>query len=570
MDRHEAVSLLNEIGMLLEIKGENPFMAKAYYDAARVLESSGQDLGELVESGELGKLKGIGKSLARKITELYRTGQMEYYNELKASLPEELLEMLRIPGLGPRKVGTIHRALGVTSIADLKKACLENAVANLPGFGEKTQARILEAIKVMEKYAGQHLFPDAMRAVERIKEDLEASGLVSRLSEAGSLRRRRETVSDIDILVLCRDRQAVLECLANNPLLEKLEAESREEAKAVLAGGFKASIHFAEEGEYPYALLYLTGSQEHYGALCAEAARQGKLLDRHGLYKNSEAVACYSEEDIYRALGMAYVPPELRETGREVDAARRGEIPRLIKAGDIKGVLHVHTSFSDGTASMEDMVRYCIQKGYTYLGISDHSQTAYYAGGLLIDDIKRQHEEIDRLNEKYKPFRILKGIELDILPDGSVDYPEEVLEWFDFTVASIHSSFRMEEDRMTRRVIDAMKNRYVTILGHPTGRLLLRREAYRINLEEVIKAAAREGVILEINCNPYRLDLDWRYCKMARELGCSFAVCPDAHDLPGIDDMAYGINVARKGWLTAEDVVNTCSVDGLMARMRRR
>ncbi|NLL04393.1 MAG: PHP domain-containing protein [Clostridiaceae bacterium] len=301
----------------------------------------------------------------------------------------------------------------------------------------------------------------------------------------------------------------------------------------------------------------ITGSKEHNTALRHIAKKQGVKVNEYGLFRGDEIIKCNDEKDIFKVFGMDYIVPELRENNGELEAASINQLPKIIEDEDIKGILHVHTTYSDGTNTIEEMVKHCIELGYSYIGITDHSKSAYYAGGMLEDDIRRQHEEIDRLNEKYNNFKILKGIELDVLPDGSLDYGEDILSLFDFTIASVHSSFNMDEDKMTQRVLKAINNKYVTILGHPTGRLLLSREPYKINLGEIIKVCASENVFLEINANPYRLDMDWRLLKGAKEEGCKFAICPDAHRVEGINDIKHGINTARKGWLEKGDVINT-------------
>lgn len=557
MDKRQVINIMNEIGVMLEIKGENFFKAKAYYDAARNLELIEEEIEMLVKEGRLKGRKGFGEALTAKITELVTTGRLEYYEKLKKEIPAGLLEMLKIPGLGPKKIKTLYDSLGITTIGELRYACLENRLVKLAGFGEKTQRKILEGIDNLGKYAGQYYYCHAMNLASELLKTLQESGLVARCSEAGSLRRKKETVKDIDILASSDNAAGVMELFASHPLVSKVTSMGDTKASVILLDGMAADLRVVSDSEYPYALHHFTGSKEHNTAMRHMARREGIKMNEYGLFKGDELIRCSTEEDIFRVFGMAYIPPELRENNGEIEAAKEGEIPELIKDEDIKGVIHVHTCYSDGLNSIEEMVKAAIARGYSYLGISDHSQSAYYAGGLKVDDIKRQHEEIGQLRLKYPNFNILKGIEVDILPDGSVDYDDEVLSWFDFVIASVHSYFKMDEDRMTERVIKAMKNKYVNILGHPTGRLLLSREPYKINMDEIIRTAAKENVVLEINANPQRLDLDWRFCKAAKELGCKFVISPDAHSPGGIDDIRYGVNVARKGWLTKDDVINT-------------
>lgn len=564
MDRHAISRILEEIGMLLEMKGEIFFKSKAYYDAARTIELLEEDIETLVAEDRLRTIKGFGEALTAKITELVTTGRLEYFEKLKASVPPGLMDMMRIEGLGPKKVKAIYDKLGIATVEELKQACLENRLAGIAGFGERTQAKILEGISKVGRYAGQYLFPEAMELAGQMLDALRESGLVIRCSEGGSLRRRKETVKDIDILASSADSMRVMDFFTSHPLVSGVISKGDTKLSVTLFNGINADLRVVEDSQYPYALHHFTGSREHNTALRRLARQNDLKMNEYGIFhgEEEEPVVCSSEEDIFGVFGMQYIPPELRENNGELEAALEGRLPVLLENGDIRGVIHMHSVYSDGSNTIEELVKACISRGYTYMGISDHSQTAVYAGGLKPDDIKRQHEEIDRLREKYAGFRIYKGIELDILPDGSVDYDEETLSLFDFTIASIHSSHSMDEARMTDRVIKALKNRFVTIFGHPTGRLLLSREPVRINMGEVIRIAAENKVILEINTNPHRLDLDWRYCKAARDAGCRFVLSPDAHSLREIDYIRYGVNVARKGWLRASDVVNTTDADG--------
>jgi len=570
MDKKDIAAILNEIGMMLEIKGESFFKSKAYYEAAKAIELIEDDIDVLIREDRLKELKGFGKALSQKIGELVITGRLEYYEELKKSVPSGLLDMLKIPGLGPNKVRTLYENLGITTIGELEYACNENRLVKLKGFGEKTQQKILEGIKNLKKYERQYHYPYAKSMVEEIIKALKESNTVIRCSEAGSLRRRKETVKDIDIVASSNNTEAVMDLFVSHPLVMQVNSKGDTKSSVLLKGGIAADLRVVDDKQFPYALHHFTGSKEHNVALRHIAKQEGLKINEYGIFRGEELIRCETEEDIFKIFGMTYIPPELRENNGELEAAKKGQLPELIESKDIKGVLHVHTLYGDGINTIEELVEACIERGYSYLGITDHSKSAYYAGGLSEEDIKVQHEEIDSLNEKYKNigFRILKGIELDILPDGSVDYDDRVLSWFDFTIASVHSALNMDEDRMTERVIKAMKNKYVTILGHPTGRLLLSREPIKINLNEIIKTAAEEKIIIEINANPHRLDLDWRYCKAAKEAGCSFIIAPDAHSINGIDDIQYGVNIARKGWLKKKDIVNTANADELRKHPR--
>lgn len=572
MDKHQISRILNHIGMLLELKGESFFKSKAYYEGARAIELLEEDIGLLIKENRLRELKGFGEALTAKVTELVTTGRLKYYENLQAEIPSGLIQMLKIPGMGAKKVKAVYDSLGISSVEELKQACLMGKLAGLAGFGVKTQSKILEGIENLGRYSGQFLFPVAMEQAAEIIIALIKSGLVIRISEGGSLRRRKEIVKDMDILASSNDSAALMDFFTKLPFIEEVISKGDTKTSVTLTSGINADLRVVEDTQYPYALHHFTGSKEHNTALRHIAKQENIKVNEYGIFKGDEEklMECESEEDIFKVFGMAYIPPELRENNGELEAAREGKLPELVQQSDIRGAIHIHTVYSDGTDRIEDIARACIARGYSYMGVSDHSLSAHYAGGMKEEAVLRQHEEIDRLNQKYPDFKIFKGIELDILADGNVDYDRSILELFDFTIASVHSQFNMDEDKLTQRVIKAMKNRYITILGHPTGRLLLSRDPFRINIDEIIKTAAEEKVVLEINTNPHRLDLDWRYCKKAKEAGCSFVLSPDAHAINELDDMKYGVNVARKGWLTASDIINTRPVPEISRLFARR
>jgi DNA polymerase (family 10) len=573
MDKNQVAAVLNNIGMLLELKGENVFKVRAYYDAARKIESLEGDLEALVRGGRLSDIKGFGSALTSKITELVTTGSLEYYEKLRAEFPEGIMELFRLQGLGAKKISVLYRELNIHNIEQLREACENNRLIGIKGFGEKSQQKILESIRNLDRYTGKHYYFTAIQTAEQLAEYIGDSGKAIRCSIAGDLRRKIEIVEKIDIVACSKDKNGLMDFMAGLGVTAKTIDKGENGISVLLPGefgGINASIRVTDEKEYPFVLHRFTGSREHIAQLDRMAEMQGIKINEHGMFKGDSLIACTDEKDIYAALGMQYIPPELREGMDEVYAALNSKIPSLVSKSDLKGIMHVHTVYSDGHNSIEDLVKACMGMGYSYLGIADHSRSAYYAGGLKPDDIKRQHEEVDRINAKYDGFKVLKGIESDILPDGSLDYDEEILAGFDFIIASIHSSFGMSEERMTERIIKAMRSGYVTILGHPMGRLLLMRDAYRVNIGEVISAAAQQGVLMEINSNPYRLDLDWRYMKQAKEAGCKFVICPDAHGINEIRGVIYGIDIARKGWLTADDIINTRSFDGFISRIRSR
>lgn len=559
MNKRQVNAILREIGLLLEVKGESYFKSKAYYEAAKALEQVEDDIETLVEEGRLEYIKGIGKAISKKIVELVNTGGLAYYERLKASVPQGLVEMLRINGLGPKKIMALYEQLGIDSVEKLTKACQENKLVSLPGFSQKTQDKILEGIERLQDYDQRFHYPIGWLIGQELLGYLKKESAVLRCEVAGSLRRKKEVIKDIDIIASSQEPMSVMKTFVTHPYVDTVVNQGETKSSIRLQNGMQADLRVVSDEEYPYALHHFTGSKEHNAALRHIAKEKGMKMNEYGIFHDDEKISCHDEREIFQVFGMDYIEPELRENLGELEAARHHALPDLITEKDIQGIIHVHTQYSDGHNTIEELVQACMLKGYDYLGVSDHSQTAVYAGGLTIDALKRQHEEIDRLNEKYKDFRIYKGIESDILQDGALDYPDAILESFDFVIGSIHSAFRMSEEKMTRRVIEATKNPHMTILGHPTGRLLLRREGYLLDIKAVIESCVKHDVILEINANPYRLDLDWRYMKWAKEQGALFVISPDAHSIKELDYIPYGIHVARKGWLEAKDIINTKS-----------
>jgi len=565
MDKKEVAAVLEEIAVLLEIKGENPFKTRAYSGAARALIALPGDLSEIIDSTGLKGIKGIGEGLRERIIELHQTGGLKYYDELKASIPAGLMDMLRIPGLGPKKAKAIHDSLGVDGIGELEYACHENRLLDLPGFGLKTQEKLLQGIAFLKKHADHHLYPFAFDESMKLLTPLQASGKVIRSTVAGSIRRRKEVVKDIDILVSTDDPRAVMELFTTLPGVEAVTGKGDTKSSVILSSGIAADLRAVTDTEYPYAMHHFTGSKLHNTSMRGRAKKMGLKMNEYGLYREPGdiMVACKDEEAIFRALGLAYIPPELREDMGEIEAAEKGVLPKLVESTDIAGVLHVHSRHSDGQDEIAEIAEAAMKLGYKYVGLTDHSPTAAYAGGLKADRLLLQQKEIDAVNKTHKAFRIFKGAEVDILPDGTLDYSEEVLATLDFTVCSIHSKFGMTEDEATRRTVKAIENPHCTILGHPTGRLLLARDGYPLNMKKVVEAAASNGVAIELNAHPIRLDIDWREIKYAKQLGVKIAINPDAHNLGGLADVQYGVGIARKGWLEKGDVLNTMTVEEL-------
>ena len=565
----DVIRILEEIGVLLELKGESPFKSLAYTNAARRLETLDEDLEELVRRGDLKSVKGIGDALNRKITELVTTGRLEYYETLRASVQPGHLEMLRIPGLGPRKIRALHEQLDISTLGELEYACLENRLVELPGFGARTQQKILTGIEYLKRYRERRLCSEALEAAEPLLAKLRGRAGVVAASLAGSLRRGNETVKDIDLVAASDDPEALSQWFASLPDAESVIARGSTKVSVFLKAGINADLRIATPREYPFALHHFTGSKEHNVAMRGRAKQLGIKMNEYGLFRDEALLPCGSEEDVFAALGLAWVPPELRENTGEIEAAETGVMPALVQMKDIRGIFHIHTTASDGSSTLEAVVEAAKKMGLEYIGITDHSESAFYAGGLTPEDVRTQHRAIDALNRKDPAFRIFKGIEADILPDGRLDYDDATLASFDFVIAAVHSHFGMNEDEMTERIIRALANRRTTILAHPTGRLLLAREPYALDLERVIDAAAEHGKVIELNANPHRLDLDWRHCKYAKRQGVRIAVNPDAHHTDGLADMKYGLNIARKGWLEARDIVNSMGLEEMTAFLAR-
>lgn len=557
MKKEEVSAILEEIGFLLELKGENPFKVRAYYNAAQAIKGLEGSLEEVVQQGELRRIKGIGEALSKKISELVTTGRLPYYEELKESVPAGLREMVRIPHLGPKKVKVLYERLGITTIGELEYACQENRLVDLPGFGAKTQERILQGIEVLKRYRGKFLYGDVASLAEVFARAVAGVKGVLQASLAGSMRRRNEVVKDIDLVIAVQQGEAIGEALISLPQIEEVLAQGETEIRVRLASGIPADLRLVSLKEFPFALHHLTGSKAHNIALRGRAKKMGMKINEYGLFAGEKSLPCQREEDIYRALGLPFIPPELREGRGEIEAAVEGSLPTLLDETDIKGAFHVHTAASDGSNTISSLAEEARRLGLGYLGITDHSRSARYAGGLKEDAVKKQFEEIDEINRKGKGFRIFKGIEVEILPDGSLDYSDEVLAGFDFVMGAIHSHFQMGEKEMTQRIIHAMEKRQLTMLAHPTGRLLLAREPYQLDIEAAIEAASRLGVVLELNANPHRLDLDWRWLKYAKDREARISINPDAHHLQGLQDLFVGVGIARKGWLESRNVINT-------------
>jgi DNA polymerase (family 10) len=577
MTKDDVADALDEIGVLLELQGENAFRCNAYFNGARTVRSLADDLKQLVAEKRLGEVRGLGVALQEKITTLVATGKLPYLDDLRRQVPAGLVEMRQLQGIGSKKVKALHDALGVDTVEKLKAACESGAVAELKGFGAKTQANILESIRFRLE-AGQRVRIDqAAGLADSLLARVRALPGVIRAEACGSVRRRRETCADIDLLVSSADAGPVMAAfvafpevvrvLGQGPTKSSILATTRVDGDKVT---LQADLRVVTDDLFPFGLHYFTGSKAHNIRMRQRAIDRGWLLSEYGLGSETERIPCATEADVFTALGMEYVPPELREDTGEVEAAEAKRLPPLVEAKHIRGVFHNHTTYSDGAASLEEMALAAKALGLEYFGVGDHSQSLTVARGMPPAVVRKQWDEIDRVNARLSGVRILKGIESDILEDGSLDYDDALLAGFDYVVGSVHSLFGLTEAEQTARVCRALANPRLTMLGHATGRLLLKREGYKIDLEEVLKTAARYGKMVEINANPYRLDLDWVHAKRAKALGVLLVINPDAHSPGELDYFRFGVDVARRGWLTPADVFNTRSLADVQAELARR
>jgi len=563
MDKRDVARTLDEIAVLLELKGENPFKIRAYVNASRVIDGLSDDLGERVEAGTLTELQGVGATIAQKITELWRTGRMKFYDELTDAIPPGYLEMIRVPGLGAKKVRALGEGLGITSLGELKRAAEKEEIRKLDGFGAQSEKKILQGIAFLEAGGGRSLANRVRPVAEELVAALRRHPKVERAEVGGSLRRWAETSKDVDLLVATAEPAAVTKAFLALAPDASVTGSGETKTSIRLPSGLAVDLRLVRPSEFPFALHYFTGSVAHNIRVRARAQERGMSLNEYALTGNRVPIG--GEEDLFRVLGLAYIEPEMREDLGEIEAAEKGTLPTLVELDDVRGILHCHTTASDGKSTLEEMAEGAVAWGAEYLGISDHSASARYANGLSEADLKLQGAAIDKWNAAGSKLRILKGAEVDILPDGTLDYPDKVLARLDFVIASIHTNFGMTEDAMTARMVKALRNKYVSMLAHPTGRLLLERDPYKVRIEEVVRVATEEGVVVEINAHPHRLDLPWRDVRAAKDRGARFAVNPDAHHVSGYDDMRYGIGVARKAWLTKKNVVNTLPTSKLLA-----
>jgi len=587
MTKADIAAVLIDIGTLLELKGENPFKIRAYQSGARVVESLEEgELARRISANTLGEVKGLGEALVQKITELQLTGRLEFYEKLKASIPAGLVEMLGIPGVGPKKIKALHEQLGIDSIAALQKACMKGEVAVLAGFGEKTQEKILEGIRNREAYGKRHLWVEAWETAEPILAGLRKLPGVEQAEACGSLRRKMETVGDLDFLVATNNPGPVVEWFIKHPHVKEVTAQGETKASIRTQSGIQADLRLVPPEQFVFALHHFTGSKDHNVQMRHRALQRGLSMSEWGLVPaEGEGTAkekaeklgpqreITAETQLFQKLGLVFIPPELREGLGEIEAAESSTLPDLVALSDMRGVFHNHTTESDGHNTLKEMTAAAQALGLAYLGISDHSKSSVQARGLDEKRLLAQRAAIRELNaSRAFTTYVFSGTECDILPDGNLDFPDDVLAQLDYVVVSVHSVFKQSREDMTQRIIRAIENSHVTMLGHLTGRLLLEREGYAVDTEKIIDAAIANRVIIELNANPYRLDMDWRYWRKAAAKGLRCSINPDAHRIGQLDYFQLGVSAARKGWLTKENVVNTLSLEEIkkyLAEKRR-
>ncbi len=568
MDRTAVARALDQIAAYLELKGENTFRVRAFTGAAKTVEGFAAPLDEAIADGSLADAKGIGPAILQTITELVQTGRADLLEELRREVPPGLVEMLQISGLGVSKVRTIHQTLGIDTLAELEVAAGDGRLAALPRFGERTAQNVAKGIAFLRQASQSRLIHHAHDEAQGLAEALGRVPHVVAVHVAGEVRRRMETVREL-VVVLVADvpPEEIFRALSALPGAREIAGQDERRATLRLAAGTAVQVIVTPPQNLGAVLVQATGSAEHLAALAAHATSRGFTLAGTALWQGSRFVPTPSEESLYHALGLPWIPPELREAATDLTAP----VPRLLERSDLRGFLHCHTTYSDGSNSVAELAAACLAEGYAYCGITDHSRAAADAGGMQPDDLRRQWDEIDAVNAAMPGIRVLKGIESDILADGSLDYPDDILAGFDFIIGSIHSRFTLTREEMTERICRALTSPYLAILGHPTGRLLLAREAYPVDLDRIFEVAAANQVAIEINADPHRLDLDWRVLRAARAAGVMITIGSDAHTVAGIANVRWGIGVARKGGLGRDDILNCRDADGFLrfARARR-
>jgi DNA polymerase (family 10) len=577
-NKDDIADTLESIGLLLELKGENAFKTRAYANAARAVETHPGNIETMAREKRLAEIPGIGAAIAAKISELVETGRLEFYEKLRGEFPATLFDLFELQGVGAKKIKALYDQLAVTSIPELEAACKAGRVAALAGFGEKTAAKMLAAIEARGKYADTYRLGTVAPLAETLLEHLKKDPDVSQACIAGSYRRRKETLHDLDFIVATPFPEEITAHFTSHEAVEEIIARGPTKTSVRLKSGVQADLRVVTNEQYPFALAYFTGSKEHNVKIRGLALTRGWTLNEYRLApvegKGGAAVPeIHEEADLHAALGLGYIEPELRENRGEIEAAAAGSLPPLVTLENLRGTFHNHTTASDGRNSLEEMAQAARDLGLEYLGIADHSKSSFQAHGLDAKRLLEQREEIRRLNGTFDGFHLFSGTECDVLRDGTLDFPDEVLGQLDYVVASVHNVFNLPEAEMTERIIRAISNPHITILGHLTGRLLLSREGYPVDVPAIIEAAAATGTWIELNANPSRLELDWRWWPLAKEKGVRCAINPDAHSTSGLQQLWFGVAAARKGWLTREDVVNCLplgKIEKALAAKKRR
>ncbi len=572
MENSTLADILFKISTLLEMKEENPFKIKSYQKAAVNIENLPENVEEIYKKGgrpALEKLDGIGKGLSERIEDIIKTGRSSYLDKLRKDIPDGVTEMLNIQGVGPKLAMKLFRSLRIKTVEELLSAAKNGKLKKLEGIEDKKVFNIIKAVENYKNMNEKHFLGEALPYAETIVKQIEKNGLGTKALICGSLRRMKETIGDIDILATSEHPGDLMALFTSLPGIKEIAAKGKTKSSAIFDNGMNVDLRVVDEREFGSASHYFTGSKQHNIKIRKIAISKGLKVSEYGVFKGRKRIAGRTEEELFKALGMQYVPPELREDSGEIEAARKRALPALIDLKDIKGDLHMHSNHTDGTASIEEMAKAAKKLGYEYIAITDHSRSTKVAGGLNEKELLEQMGEIDRINKKISGFKILKGAEVDILKDGSLDFPDELLSKLDIVIASIHSGFSMTKDEMTKRIIKAMQNRFVSIIAHPTGRLIGRRMPYEIDIENVISEAARTGTVLELNSYPDRLDLKDIHCRMAKEKGVKISINTDSHNTNNLSYMKYGIGTARRGWLTKKDVINTLDLGELMDHLER-
>jgi len=565
MKNPEIAKVFSNIASILKIKDENKFKIRAYERVADTIENFPIELETISKAGQLNEIPGVGEAIAKKIEELVETGKMEYYENLKKSIPSGVLELLDVSEIGPKKAKLFYEELGIDNINKLEKAALEHRLQILPGMGRKAEENILRGIQLYNKRNKRSLLSEAMPIAEEIVAKLKSLNEVDRINTAGSLRRKKETIGDIDILVSSKNPEKVMKKFIRLSQVKEILAEGLTKSSILTENDIQVDLRVVEKESFGAALQYFTGSKLHNVHLREMAVKKGLKINEYGVFRTADnkKIAGKDEKEIYQKLGLQYILPELRENRGEFEAARGNKLPELVNLNDIKGDLHVHTTDSDGHNTIEEILEEALKKGYQYIAITDHSQSLHFAGGLNEERLEEQIVRIERINQKLDDLVILKGIEVDIKSDGSLDLPDSILNKLDIVIAAIHSGFKQEKSQLMKRLIKAMENPYVNIIAHPTGRIIGYREPYSIDMQEFIKIAAKTNTILEINASPERMDLNDIYVKTAKDNGVFLSIGTDAHRVDTLDNMTYGISIARRGWAEKKNIVNTFSLSKL-------